>query len=224
MASVTAGLMCAPEMPPATYTPIVTPMPHAQWTDCAPAVNGVSTVWATTPTPKMIRVKVPSISAESSPSRVSRFIEQHASLRAACVRRCRTAFAALGTHTGTVSREDKEGMASRASARTQWLGAATRNGSGGRARARRRTPAAASNRAAVGGGDQRPGRLQEGGVRPGEADPLAGGGAQHVDQLGGDLLRLGAADLEDVGDHPLGTDPGAVAAQQPLGGRARRDR
>src|SRR6266545_1122267 len=48
--------------------PITTPMPHAQWIDWAPAVNGVSTVCATTPTPKMIRVKVPRNSDDISPS------------------------------------------------------------------------------------------------------------------------------------------------------------
>src|SRR6266545_3799953 len=80
-ASVTAGLMCAPEMPPATYTPMITPMPHAQWMDCAPALNGVSTVCATTPTPKMMRVKVPSISADSSPARVLRRNEPASFLR-----------------------------------------------------------------------------------------------------------------------------------------------
>src|SRR6266516_5225694 len=51
---------------------MVTPIPHAQWIDWAPAVKGVRTVWATTPTPKMIRVKVPRNSADSSPSSVLR--------------------------------------------------------------------------------------------------------------------------------------------------------
>src|SRR5919197_5105890 len=48
--------------------PITTPMPQAQWIDWAPAVNGVSTVCATTPTPKTIRVKVPRNSDDISPS------------------------------------------------------------------------------------------------------------------------------------------------------------
>src|SRR6266508_2874017 len=56
--------------------PMTTPIPHAQWMDWAPAEKGVSTVWATTPTPKMISVKVPSSSADSSQTSVFRRNEQ----------------------------------------------------------------------------------------------------------------------------------------------------
>src|SRR5512132_1198416 len=79
---------------------MTTPRPHAQWIDWAPAENGVSTVWATTPTPKMISVKVPSTSADSSPISVLRRNEQPSlvppgltsSSRCppSCVRSCRT--------------------------------------------------------------------------------------------------------------------------------------
>src|SRR6266511_5599674 len=103
-ASVTAGLMCAPEMPPATYTPMTTPMPHAQWIDCAPAVNGVRTVCATTPTPNTMRLKVPSISAESSPSRVLRFMASARLLACGSFDDAERCLAALGTEGSGVSR------------------------------------------------------------------------------------------------------------------------
>src|SRR6266545_1398807 len=69
--------------------PMTTPMPHAQWIDWAPAENGVSTVWATTPHPKTISVKVPRSSADSSPSSVFR-------LNSVLLARCGAQAAAVG--------------------------------------------------------------------------------------------------------------------------------
>src|SRR5215211_969632 len=85
-ARVTAGFMCAPLIPPATYTPKVTAIAHPQvirsqspearkmvlsfaalpdWLSAATAI-------ATTPSPKAIRTAVPKNSDESSPHIVDR--------------------------------------------------------------------------------------------------------------------------------------------------------
>src|ERR671918_229817 len=68
-AIVTAGLMWPPDTRAATYTPKTTPrpQPHAteSWSPRAP--SALVTTWATTPTPKMIRMKVPRNSAINSP-------------------------------------------------------------------------------------------------------------------------------------------------------------
>src|SRR5215217_4849608 len=85
-ARVTAGFMCAPLIPPATYTPKTTAIAHPQvmrsqspearkmvlslaalpdWVSAATAI-------ATTPSPKAIRTAVPKNSAESSPHNVDR--------------------------------------------------------------------------------------------------------------------------------------------------------
>src|SRR5918993_1147774 len=84
--TLTAGLIWAPLTPPATYTPMTTPKPQAKFTVVKlPKVPGAgsgsptalrSTKWATTPSPKIRRVKVPRNSANSSVVNVFRRNEQ----------------------------------------------------------------------------------------------------------------------------------------------------
>src|SRR5918993_1497305 len=84
--TLTAGLIWAPLTPPATYTPMTTPKPQAKFTVVKlPKVPGAvsgsptalrSTKWATTPSPKIRRVKVPRNSANNSVVNVFRRNEQ----------------------------------------------------------------------------------------------------------------------------------------------------
>src|SRR5438309_7648637 len=78
MASVTAGLMWAPVMPPATYTPMTTAIAHPQvMSSQSPDASKIlvprpdwlraATAMATTPSPKAIRTMVPRNSAIQSP-------------------------------------------------------------------------------------------------------------------------------------------------------------
>src|SRR5215208_6177838 len=82
-ARVTAGLMWAALMPPATYTPKVTanaqPQAMRSQSPLASKISSPRLDWlraataiATTPSPNAIRTKVPKNSAESSPQTVER--------------------------------------------------------------------------------------------------------------------------------------------------------
>src|ERR1700760_223157 len=85
---VTAGLMCAPVTPPATYTPQITANIHPKTiSNQSPVARKIvggddfkarpdwfsaATAIATTPSPNMIRVNVPKNSARYSPLAVFR--------------------------------------------------------------------------------------------------------------------------------------------------------